>query len=435
MKKLLGILVLGLLVCNYSNAVPSWLGKALELCKVNQDISFYKGWKKDENSKSWNLELVNLSKGQFLTIHKSKGGRKFYLSSGAEFPLKNDDWDRVTMRNKYKGLKIADIVDCHKYKAKTKKISYDTYHIFTQNDLFNGLEDNKKIKGKGDLEFPTNKECKGIKKFPLMFLIHHSGGDIMIEYKYILHKMCVATFEPYIFKARGYDSNMYDTTKDVVWITEQAGALDSFIALDVVSKNKKINASKIGIMGWSYGGTVAIEVQNNFNIDLIKPKNKFALHLALYPYCFSYENSKTTDAPLFILMGDKDYLPPSICEEYIKVQKDNGKTNKEIIVFPNTTHSYDKSGSGYVDGSIVDPQCRIYTDNNGNEWVRPNDPAKWFNLTANGGWFGKKGETKLHQNVLRLCWSYGASLTERNDYAYQQTMKIFKDSIEKYLLN
>ena len=43
--------------------------------------------------------------------------------------------------------------------------------FFTQNDLFNGLEDNKKIKGKGDLEFPTNKECKGIKKFPLMFLI------------------------------------------------------------------------------------------------------------------------------------------------------------------------------------------------------------------------------------------------------------------------
>ena len=114
-------MVVGLLVCNYSNAVPSWLGKALELCKVNQDISFYKGWKKDENSKSWNLELVNLLKGQFLTIHKSSNGRKFYFSSGDAFPLKNDDWDRVTMRNKYKGLKIADFVDCHKYKAKTKK--------------------------------------------------------------------------------------------------------------------------------------------------------------------------------------------------------------------------------------------------------------------------------------------------------------------------
>ena len=121
-----------------------------------------------------------------------------------------------------------------------------------------------------------------------------------------------------------------------------------------------------------------------------------ALHLALYPYCFSYENSKTSNAPLFILMGDKDYLPHTLCEEYIKVQEDLGNKNKKLVVFPGATHSYDKSGSGYVDGSIVDPQCRIYTDNNGELWVRPNDPEKWFNITANGGWFGKKGDKKLY---------------------------------------
>ena len=435
MKKLLGILVLGLLVCNYSNAVPSWLGKGLELCKVNQDISFYKGWKKDENSKSWNLELVNLLKGQFLTIHKSSNGRKFYFSSGDAFPLKNDDWDRVTMRNKYKGLKIADFVDCYKYKAKTKKISYETYDIFTQEDLFNGLKDNKKVKGKGELVFPIQEKCKKVKKYPVMFLIHHSGGNIMMDYKHILHEMCVATFEPYIFQARGHESNFYDTTKDIAWTTEQAGVLDSLISLDVVSKNKKVNVSKIGIMGWSYGGTVTIEAQNNFNIDLIKPKNKFALHLALYPYCFSYENSKTSNAPLFILMGDKDYLPHTLCEEYIKVQEDLGNKNKKLVVFPGATHSYDKTGSGYVDGSIVSPECRIYTDNNGELWVRPNDPEKWFNITANGGWFGKKGDKKLYSNAMRLCWGYGASLTERNVNAYEQTMKIFKDTVEKYLLN
>ena len=175
-----------------------------------------------------------------------------------------------------------------------------------------------------------------------------------------VHEMCVATFEPYIFRARGHESNFYDTTKDIAWTTEQAGVLDSLFSLDVVSKNKKVNVSKIGIMGWSYGGTVAIEAQNNFNIDLIKPKNKFALHLALYPYCFSYENSKTTNAPLFILMGDKDYLPHTLCEEYIKkAQDDLGSKNKKIIIFPGATHSYDKTGSGYVDGSIVSPECRI----------------------------------------------------------------------------
>ena len=112
-----------------------------------------------------------------------------------------------------------------------------------------------------------------------------------------------------------------------------------------------------------------------------------------------------------------------------------GNKNKKLVVFPGATHSYDKTGSGYVDGSIVSPECRIYTDNNGELWVRPNDPEKWFNITANGGWFGKKGDKKLYSNAMRLCWGYGASLAERNANAYEQTMKIFKDTVEKYLLN
>ena len=436
MKKAIAIIVFGLLLSNNANAVPHWLGPAFELCIVNQEIIFYHYSKDEEKKNTWKSEgVINLLKGDYLSVHKSKGGRKFFASSSAAFPSKSDDYDRISISNKYEGLKLTDVVDCQKYKTKTKKIKYSTYDVFTQEDLFNGLEDNKKLKGNGNLEFPGYKKCKGIKKFPLMFLIHHSGGDIMLQYKFILHEMCVATFEPYIFRARGHNSNFYDTTKEIAWTTEQAGVLDSFKALDVVSKNKKIDASKIGIMGWSYGGTVTIEAQNNFNIDLIEPKNKFALHLALYPYCFSYENSKTSNAPLFILMGDKDYLPHTLCEEYIKVQEDLGNKNKKLVVFPGATHSYDKNGSGYVDGSIVSPECRIYTDNNGELWVRPNDPEKWFNITANGGWFGKKGDKKLYSNAMRLCWGYGPSLTERNDYAYEQTMKIFKDTVEKYLLN
>ena len=104
-------------------------------------------------------------------------------------------------------------------------------------------------------------------------------------------------------------------------------------------------------------------------LDLIKPKNKFALHLALYAYCFSYENSKTRNAGLFILMGDKDYLPHTLCEEYIKAQDDLGNKNKKLVVFIGATHRYDKIGSGYVYGSIVSPECRIYSDNNAELWV------------------------------------------------------------------
>ena len=55
----------------------------------------------------------------------------------------------------------------------------------------------------------------------------------MMDYKYILHEMCVATFEPYIFRARGHNANFYDTTKEIAWTTEQAGVLDSLIAFSI----------------------------------------------------------------------------------------------------------------------------------------------------------------------------------------------------------
>ena len=86
----------------------------------------------------------------------------------AAFPPKSDDYDRIKISNKYEGLKITDVVDCQKYKTKSKKIKYSTYDIFTQEDLFNGLKDNKKLKANGYLELPGYKKCKVIKKFPLI---------------------------------------------------------------------------------------------------------------------------------------------------------------------------------------------------------------------------------------------------------------------------
>ena len=188
MKKLLGILVLGLLLSSNANAVPKWIdSKIISICKVKQDITLNMNWLQDDGK--WELEPIYLKKGDYLSVHKKKkNNQKYYATSSAVFPVKNNEWDKVTVSKKYEGVKIKDvIVDCRKVKNKIKKISYDTYDIFTQEDLFNGLKDNKKIKGKGELVFPVQEKCKKIKKYPVMFLIHHSGGDIMMDYKHILH--------------------------------------------------------------------------------------------------------------------------------------------------------------------------------------------------------------------------------------------------------
>jgi dienelactone hydrolase len=266
-----------------------------------------------------------------------------------------------------------------------------------------------------------------------MFLIYHSGGKIMTAYKNILHEMCVATFEPKIFEARGHDANFYDTSKDIAWTTEHAGALDALKSLDVVSKNKKVDSSKIGIMGWSWGAAVAIETQNKFNIDIIKPKNEFAFHFALYPICYHYENSKATNAPLFILMGDKDYLPHELCEEYISDLNENGFQNKEVRVFKGATHMFDQIGSANVDDAIVSPECRVYTDLKGEVWVRPNDPNKWFNITSNGGWFEEPNNSEIYSYIMNICWGFGSSPIRRHNKAFNETINLFKKNVENYL--
>jgi len=139
MKKLLGILVLGLLLSSNAKAVPKWIdSKIISICKVKEDIVLNMNWLQDDGK--WELEPIYLTKGDYLSVHKKKkNNQKYYATSSTVFPVENNEWDKVTVSKKYEGVKIQDvIVDCRKVKNKTKKISYETYDIFTQEDLFNG---------------------------------------------------------------------------------------------------------------------------------------------------------------------------------------------------------------------------------------------------------------------------------------------------------
>ena len=311
-------------------------------------------------------------------------------------------------------------------------IEYKTYDLGTQEDLYNGLEDNEQIIASGTLEFPLANKCKDIDKYPVMFLIHHSGGDIMPGYKEFFHNLCVATFEPHILKSRGHNAFDTDTSDEVVWVTEVAGAVDSLLALDVVAQHKKVNSKSIGILGWSWGGSVAIETQNKFFLDRVKTKNTFVFHYALYPYCFQYEDTQTSDAPLMILMGDEDaMLPHQLCVEYIESLD---KDTKDILLFEGVTHSYDIDYSDTIEDAIVSNQCRMYFNTEGELWMKPDDPTKWFNLTSNGGWFGDKGDPTLYANVMDQCWGWGPTPNVRDEHAIQTSLSLIENDVQTFLV-
>ena len=101
MKKLLGIVVLGLLLSSNAKAVPKWIdSKILEVCRVKQDIILNMNWLQDDGK--WELEPIYLTKGDNISVHKKKeNNQKWYATSSAVFPVKNNEWDKVTVSNKY----------------------------------------------------------------------------------------------------------------------------------------------------------------------------------------------------------------------------------------------------------------------------------------------------------------------------------------------
>jgi dienelactone hydrolase len=406
--------------------------KIYSICEVQSDYRFYHDQFDDGPDIATRVNTIYVTQGKYIGVTKSLHSNiNWYVTDATSFPSKSNDVDKIRYSAVLDKIPNSKLYKCFKNRIERIKIEYTSYNVFTQNDLHNGLSDNEQIQAYGYMEIPKYNQCKGIEKFPVMFLIHHSGGKIFPSYKWQLHQQCVATFEPYVFKSRGYDRNYNDPDAEIQWVTETQGAVDTLQALDVVAKLSNVDADKIGIVGWSYGGTVTVEAQNMFNIKALNTKNRFAFHLAYYPYCYHYDDTETTDAPMTIFKGDKDTISYTQCDERVDMID---KPNKQQIVYANATHNFDGDAMEWDNLAEVGPACRIHTDSQGVETVRPSDnPDEWINLTANGGWFGDKIDAELIKKAMNLCWSRTQSMNEPNLEAYKDSQKILNDYIDVYL--
>jgi len=443
MKKLFATLIFCLIVSpaiaqkflpNHPLESTFWLGnKISHICEVKTDYRMYhEAYDSGSDTPAW-VNTIYLKKGKFVGNTKhADNNSKWFINDAVQFPETSTRSDKIRYSAVLDKLTNQQLFDCQKNRIKRKKIEFDSFNIFTQNDLFNGTEDNEKIKAYGYLETPQFRQCKNIKKFPVMFLVHHAGGQIFPSYKWKLHQMCVATFEPYVFKSRGHDRNYNDPDAEIQWITETQGAVDVLQALDTIAELPNVDKERIGIMGWSYGGVVTVESQNMFNIKALGTKNRFAFHLAYYPYCYHYDDTDTTSGALVIMKGDKDTISYSQCQEWVE-RISQKKDNKQLIIYKNATHNFDADGMEVGRVAFVGPDCRIHTDIDGIETVRPQDKTQWFDLTANGGWFGDKGDPKKHKAAMKLCWDRDQAVYRPDEDAYKQSYKIFIQYVTQYL--
>ena len=219
----------------------------------------------------------------------------------------------------------------------------------------------------GTLTFPTLPRNEAT-QLPAMILIHGSDGihDDILDHAKRLRDLGVVTLVVDSFTTRGIGS----AAEDQIRITEQTMMADAYAALDLLASHPHIDPARIGILGFSKGGTVAVYAASAKIRQLMaRDTPEFAVHIALYPFCnVSVADPTTTGAPVYMLLGEKDdYTPARHC---MTLQSEWNAAGGRIStsLYPGAAHKFDASEPVYYNPDaikVVRDDCRLLVDEQG----------------------------------------------------------------------
>ncbi|EHP39564.1 dienelactone hydrolase [Cupriavidus basilensis OR16] len=189
----------------------------------------------------------------------------------------------------------------------------------------------------GDLSLPKS----GDDKVPAIVLMHGSGGveASMAQWVEAFNDIGVATFVVHVFASRGVKR----TAEDQTLVPYAADLMDAFQALQLLASHPRIDATRIGIMGFSRGGSAAFQAaEEPLRRAVIKSDLKFALHIPMYAGCNQvYWSAHLTKAPLLNLVGaEDDYSTAEPCERLAQRYADAG-AQVRTIKYSGAAHSWD----------------------------------------------------------------------------------------------
>lgn len=198
---------------------------------------------------------------------------------------------------------------------------------------------------------------------PAMILKHGSAGlsgaqgDNIRKWAKTLNEWGIAAFIVDSFSPRGLGESASDQSK----LRSLADLADTFAALKVLAADPRIDSGRIGVIGWSRGGAVAMEtaLESARHAVLGETNLKFAAHVVLYGMASpQYRDTATDHAPMLFLHGEADNLVPvGPTHEFADWIKTKG--NPVIFqTYPGVYHGFD------VDGGINGQVGRVETARN-----------------------------------------------------------------------
>ena len=193
----------------------------------------------------------------------------------------------------------------------------------------------------------------GTGRVPAVVLTHSAGGvsqdrDLAWAQRFVdagLAAFVVDSFGPRGVKGFSGQPSIFASVADV------------YAALALLATHPRIEASRIALMGFSRGGTVAL-------VAALEPVRRvgapggarFAAHVALYPVCNTrYLARQVTAAPVLMLLGaDDDQAPPAPCRRYADWLRAKG-AQTTVTEYQGATHLFDGTGPLQFIAQAVSP--------------------------------------------------------------------------------
>jgi dienelactone hydrolase len=163
-------------------------------------------------------------------------------------------------------------------------------------------------------------------------------------------------------------------------VTQANRRLDALGAIEYLAQRADVDATRIGLIGWSNGGSTVLAATNLRHRDVAQETIKPAFAIAFYPGCEAdlrrgYEPS----TPLLLLVGQADDWTPSV--PCVALARANVEPRPQIVVYPGASHGFDSDAPVRLRKDVpngVNPGQGVHVGGNAAAWRASRDRVVRF---------------------------------------------------------
>jgi len=201
---------------------------------------------------------------------------------------------------------------------------------------------------------------------PAVVMLHGSAGIVSGRIQYGPQ---LASMGAIVLLVETYDSRRdlaTDFIERVLNITETMFVADAYAALRYLAGRPEVDADRVALAGFSYGGMATIYAMYAQLAEALAPDGlRFAGHVAYYAPCIArFVDNRTTGAPLLMLYGaDDELMLPARCENSAHELRAGG-SRVEVVSYPGAVHQWD----GAMERRLIGRQlagCRFRVERDG----------------------------------------------------------------------